>query len=417
MEPQTSYRPRVSRETRLLLTAAVAAITVLWLLARIRFDDQPVTSNPVPSVLGQLTGGAKYDTLASEIGDLQSRLSPWLLIADDGIAAFRWRDDLAIVLLPTGPGAEPHPTLDTRALDPGTGLAVVRVPGQAPASVPMHWAPRQPQQPRYVAATDAASGNLSLRPTFVGSFARSGNPVWPGELWNVPAGSALVPGSFLFTTNAEFVGLVVPTGGGLAVVPGGTLLAEADRLLTSRPGPPGRIAVEVQALTEPVATLTGAQAGVVVTSVERDGPAWGRLMVGDVIEVVDGNDLAGLQQWDARVLRLTAGEALALRVRRRGEIREVSIEAAAINVDAAGGALGMSLRRRAGLGAEVTAVQPASVAARAGLLAGDVITLFDDVRAPSPSQITRSFASLRVGARVMIAGTRGDTHFVTALAR
>jgi hypothetical protein len=39
------------------------------------------------------------------------------------------------------------------------------------------------------------------------------------------------------------------------------------------------------------------------------------------------------------------------------------------------------------------------------------------VRAPSPSQITRSFASLRVGARVMIAGTRGDTHFVTALAR
>src|SRR5690242_11812401 len=105
MEPQTSYRPRVSRETRLLLTAAVAAITVLWLLARIRFDDQPVTSNPVPSVLGQLTGGAKYDTLASEIADLQSRLSPWLLVADDGIAAFRWRDDLAIVLLPTGPGA------------------------------------------------------------------------------------------------------------------------------------------------------------------------------------------------------------------------------------------------------------------------------------------------------------------------
>jgi S1-C subfamily serine protease len=226
-----------------------------------------------------------------------------------------------------------------------------------------------------------------------------------------------VPGSFLFTTNAEFVGLVVPTGGGLAVVPGGTVLAEADRLLTSRPGPPGRIAVEVQALTEPVAALTGAEAGVVVTSIERDGPAWGRLMVGDVIEVVDGNDLASLQQWDARILRLTAGETLALRVRRRGEVREVSIEAAAIKVDAAGVALGMSLRRRAGLGTEVTAVQPASVAARAGLLAGDVITLFDDVRAPSPSQITRSFASLRVGARVMIAGTRGDTHFVTALAR
>jgi len=417
MEPNTSYRPKVSRETRLLLTAGAAAITALWLLARIRFDDQPVTPNPVPSVLAQLNGGAKYDTLASEIADLQNRVFPWLLVAEDRTAAFRWRDDLAVVLLPTGPGIKPRPELDTRVIDPGTGLAVIRVSGQAPASLPVHWGPRQPQQPRYVAATDAASGSLSLRPTFVGSFTRTDSPVWPGVVWSIPSGSALLPGSFLFTTNAEFVGLVVATINGLAVVPGATVLSEADRLLTSRPGPPGTIAIEVQALTEPVATLTGAQAGVVVTSIERDGPGWGRLMVGDVIEVVDGRELGSLQQWDGRMSRLTAGETLALRVRRRGEIRETSIEAAPINVAAAGDALGVSLRRRAGLGAEVTAVQPASVAARAGLSAGDIITLVGDVRAPSPSQITRSFAALRAGDRGMVAGTRGDTHYVTALSR
>lgn len=417
MEPNTSYRPRVSRETRLLLMAGAAAVTVLWLLARIRFDERPVTPNPVPSVLAQLNGGAKYDTLASEIADLQSRLFPWLLVADDRIAAFRWRDDLAIVLLPKGPVTKPRGELDTHVLDPGTGLAVVRVSGQAPAFRPMHWAPRQPQQPRYVAATDATSGMLSLRPTFVGSFTPTDSPVWPGVLWTIPSGSTLAPGSFVFTTNAEFVGLVVATGKGLAVVPGETLLSEADRLLISHRGPQGTLAIEVQALTEPVATLTGARAGVVVTSIEREGPGWGRLMVGDVIEVVNGRGLGNLQQWDARMSRLEAGEVLALRIRRRGEVRETSIEAAAIKVAAGGGALGVSLRRRTGMGAEVTAVQSASVAARAGLSVGDIITLFGEVRAPGPSQITRSFASLRPGDRVMVAGTRGDTHYVTAVGR
>jgi hypothetical protein len=397
--------------------AGAAAVTVLWLLARIRFDERPVTPNPVPSVLAQLNGGAKYDTLASEIADLQSRLFPWLLVADDRIAAFRWREDLAIVLLPKGPVTKPRAELDTHVLDPGTGLAVVRVSGQAPAFLPMHWAPRQPQQPRYVAATDATSGRLSLRPTFVGSFTPTDSPVWPGVLWTIPSGSTLAPGSFVFTTNAEFVGLVVATGNGLAVVPGETVLSEADRLLISQRGPQGTLAIEVQALTEPVATLTGARAGVVVTSIEREGPGWGRLMVGDVIEVVNGRGLGNLQQWDARMSRLEAGEVLALRIRRRGEVRETSIEAAAIKVAAAGDALGVSLRRRTGMGAEVTAVQSASVAARAGLSVGDIITLFGEVRAPSPSQITRSFASLRPGDRVMVAGTRGDTHYVTAVGR
>ncbi len=41
MEPSTPYRPRVSRETRLLLTAGVLAIAALWFLARLRFQESP----------------------------------------------------------------------------------------------------------------------------------------------------------------------------------------------------------------------------------------------------------------------------------------------------------------------------------------------------------------------------------------
>ena len=47
MEPFSSYRPRVSRESRLLLTTGAAAILALWVLARVRFDDPAVTRNPV----------------------------------------------------------------------------------------------------------------------------------------------------------------------------------------------------------------------------------------------------------------------------------------------------------------------------------------------------------------------------------
>ena len=62
METGSAYRPRVSRETRLLLTAGVLAVAALWLLARIRFPERPATPNPVPAVLSQLASGPKYQT-------------------------------------------------------------------------------------------------------------------------------------------------------------------------------------------------------------------------------------------------------------------------------------------------------------------------------------------------------------------
>ena len=141
----------------------------------------------------------------------------------------------------------------------------------------------------------------------------------------MPGRTDLVPGSFLFTSSAELAGLVIAYGGGLAIVPGGTVLAEADRLLATPPGPAGTIGIEVQDLTPPVASVTGASAGVVVTWVDADGAGREQLMAGDVIEAVDGRALATRQHWDVRVARLSVGETLTLRVRRRGELREVRV--------------------------------------------------------------------------------------------
>jgi S1-C subfamily serine protease len=302
-------------------------------------------------------------------------------------------------------------------VDAATRLAVVRVSGPAPAVTPTPWTPRRAQHPRYLLSTDLTSEGVSLRPSYVGSLAPTNAAAWRGMVWALPSGTDLVPGSFLFTTTGEFVGLAIPSNGGVAIVPGAAVLAEADRLLTSPPAPAGTIAIEVQALTEPIAAVTRSRAGVVVTSVARGGPAEGALMVGDVIEGVDGADLVTREQWNARTSRLAAGETLALRVRRRGEVRETSIEAMPLAADIVPSALGLTLRRRAGIGTEVTGVQRLSAADRAGLIVGDVITLFGALQAPTPAQVTRSFAALPSGDRVLVAVSRGDAHFVTVVGR
>ena len=78
MEPTSGYRPRVSRETRLLLTAGLLAITVLWLLARVRFRDRPAPPSAIPAVLSQLTATPTLDDVAAEVGELSTRLAPSL---------------------------------------------------------------------------------------------------------------------------------------------------------------------------------------------------------------------------------------------------------------------------------------------------------------------------------------------------
>jgi hypothetical protein len=429
MQTSRPYRPRLSRETRLLLTAGVLALAALWILARIRFPERLVTPNPIPSVLSQLASGPKYDDLAEEIAALQTLVQPSLLAIDvplatlgspqtsHWIAAVRLRDDLAVTFVPPGSNRERWRGATILAHDAASGLAVARVPIPVPTSPPVPWTPRQPQQSRYLVATDVSPDGVSLRPVFVGSLDPIDSPLWSEPLWAVPGRTDLAPGSFLFTSSAQLAGLVIAYGGGLAIVPGGTVLAEADRLLAMRPSPAGTIGIEVQDLTQPVASVTGATVGVVVTWVDAVGAGREQLMAGDVIEAVDGRALAARQHWDVRVARLLQGETLTLRVRRRGELREVALVASAPAAQPASRSLGLTLRGRTTIGAEVVRVERSSAADRAGLAVGDVITLVADVSAPTPAQVMRSFASVGQGQRVIVAVMRGEVHFVTTLER
>jgi S1-C subfamily serine protease len=429
MEPSNPYRPRVSRETRSLLTAGLVAVAALWLLARIRFPERPVTPNPVPSVLSQLASGPKYDDLANEIAQLYARLQPSLLAldtasADPGglptshpAAGVRLRDDLVVTLIPSASDRDRWTDVSILGVDAASGLAVVRLPNVAPTTAPVPWTRRLPHQSRYVVATDVSPEGVSLRPVFVGSLDEVATPLWSEPVWAVPRRTDLAPGSFLFTSGAELVGLVIAHAGRLAIVPGETVLAEAERLIAAPPGPAGTIGIEVQDLTPPVASVTGAAIGAVVTWVDATGAARDQVMAGDVIEAIDGRTLATRQHWDVRVARLTAGETLRVRVNRRGEIREVALVATAAAVPPANRSLGLTLRAQSKVGAVVMRTERGSAADRAGLAPGDVIKLVGDVSAPTPAQVAGAYSSIGPGERLLVAVTRGDTHFVTTLER
>ena len=423
MQPARPYRPKVSRETRLLLTAAVLAIAVLWLLARIRFQGLPTTPNPIPAVLGQLSSSPRYDDLAGQLAQIQSRLQPSLLLLDAAStasrqgAAIRLRDDLVVTWVPSAISLGAWKGTTMLAHDPASGLAVASSMTAGAAPLPLPWTPRRLQQPRYFFATRAGAAGVSLYPVFVGSLAPIDTPLWAGQVWAAPPGAALVPGEWLFSTDAELAGLVIDHGNEPVILPIALLLEESERLLSAPPGSGGTVGLDAQDLTPSIAAITKALRGVVVTAVDPAGPGANAVHVGDVIETADGRALLTLQHWRVRTARLSPGDSVALRIRRGGELRDVALIAGATPHQPVSAELGLTLRAVARIGAEVSHVGRGSVAARAGLFAGDVITLIADIAAPTPAQVVHAFTATREGQRVMIAVTRRDTHFVTALER
>lgn len=424
---QTRTRPRISRETRLLLITALAAVAVLWVLARLRFPDSPVTANPVPPVLTQLATAPRFDDLAAEVSQAQARLQASLQVlnvapgAGRGPAAravaLRVGDGVSAAWFP--PESPPNSLTDVEIVghDAASGLAVVLRPGEGDAPMPVPWVPRRLDQPRYLIASDLTQNAVTLRPVFIGALVAVENPAWPAAVWQLPAQTDVAPGSFVFNTNGELAGLVVEHAGNHAIVPAGSLLTQVNRLLDSGRRPAGDVGIQVRPLTADLRRATGASGGVVIVQVKEDSAAEGTLMVGDVVEALEGQPVATPQHWDARIRRLSAGDILSLRVRRGGEVRDVQLTAQAPQEVPASGSLGLALRRAPGAGAEILRVDAGSAAERAGLAAGDVITVIGRAAAPTPAQVRAAFASAPEGEPVMVAFTRGDTPGVTTIRR
>jgi len=404
-----SGQPVISRETRRLLITIVLAVAALWVLARIRFQERPAASTPVPNVLAQLRPATGYADLARLIADIRPAIIAAVSASAGGAPAFRIRGDAAVTLTPG--------RADTLlASDRATGLAIVRhANGDLPGLLP--WAPRLLDYPRYLVAADVVGEHVSLRPVFIGGLFPITSPLWSGELWALPPSTAFAPGTFVFTTDGAFAGLAVSHNGQAAIVPPAQLFSTLERLQQQR-GEAGDLGIAIQPLSPAIASATGTTTGVVVSAIDPDGAAAGSLMATDVIEAVDGQDMRTPDHWRARAARVSAADTLTLRVRSAGEVRELQITAAPstpLADPAADASLGLRLRAIPRVGAEVLSVQPRSRAARAAILQGDVITVAGGQPSPTPAHVTRAFTALPEGGSLLVAIARGTEHRVTAI--
>jgi hypothetical protein len=404
-----SGQPVISRETRRLLITIVLAVAALWVLARIRFQERPAASTPVPNVLAQLRPASGYADLARLIADIRPAIIAAVSASAGGAPAFRIRGDAAVTLTPG--------RADTLlASDRATGLAIVRhATGDLPGLLP--WAPRLLDYPRYLVAADVAGVHVALRPVFIGGLFPITSPLWSGELWALPPSTAFAPGTFVFTTDGAFAGLAVSHNGHAAIVPPALLFSTLERLQQQR-GEAGDLGIAIQPLSPAIASATGATTGVVVSAIDPDGAAADSLIATDVIEAVDGQDMRTPDHWRARAARVSAGDTLTLRVRSGDEVRAVQITAAPSTPLAepdADASLGLRLRAIPKVGAEVLSVQPRSRAERAAIQQGDVITVAAGQLSPTPAQVTRAFTALPEGGSLLVAIARGTEHRVAAI--
>src|SRR5215831_6813805 len=100
-------RPRVSRETRLLLLTVFLSLATLWVLGRIRFPDRPRTANPVAPLLTQLARGTAFEDIERAVHELEPEVMSALQVismeragsaggkggAGQSIPSLRFRDD------------------------------------------------------------------------------------------------------------------------------------------------------------------------------------------------------------------------------------------------------------------------------------------------------------------------------------
>lgn len=412
----------MSRETRLLLVTLVVSLVALSLLARLRFPEQPVRVNPVPPLLTQFAPPRPFDELAADVARIEALVLPAVdvlaLEHPDGpsaVSAFRFRDDYAFALTAGGRiNSSSHAVLGE---DAGSGLVVLERTPLPPAPFIPGWAAERTVQPRYLLAAAAARSGPSLQPVFVGALHPIDSAIWSASVWALETTTALTPGMLLFTTGGAFAGIVAEENGGTILVPAPVVTAAAERLLDAAPRPPGTLGLEVQALPPAFAASTGTN-GLVVSWVDPEGPAAGLVAATDIIEGIETAATLTIETWRVRRARIAAGDEVSLRIRRDGVIHAVTVVAAEVgSPPPAPAMLGLTLRLRARVGSEVVNAERGSVADRAGLRPGDVVTHAGSVSAPTPAALTTAFAALDSGQVLLAAITRGDEHLVLELVK
>ena len=438
MDASTPPRP-ARHELRLLTITVVVSVVMLLLLARLRFPvERERAAEPIAPAppLQRLAAQATYDELASILRGLDREVAGSVSIvrvapdgldgAADGPAALvpvvRIGAERGVAL--AGPGRRLVVVPDAAAtrviaFDGPRGVGLL---GMAAADVvPLRIAPPDTlgDAPGYVAAIEATSGGPAIRPMYFGRVDLAHDARW-GDVLRFSALQQMLPaGAAVFTLDGGFLGAGLPDGREFLVIPAATLIARANAIEHEGSVASADLGIEVQPLNASLREATGADGGVIVTYVVPKGASAGILAAGDVIRAVAGIAVDTPAEYEGAVMRLKPSEAAAIDLLRQGQTATVTVVPAPAGerTAAPAGDLGLELRTVKGAGAEVVRVTPGSVAARAGIAAGDLIDGIGTTDAPSGPVVLRAYRQLADGAAVLTRVQRGSTHLIVALAK
>jgi S1-C subfamily serine protease len=430
-----------ARETRLLLLTLGVSVAVLFLLARFRFPERPISELATPQPLARLARTTTFDDLSATLADLLRRAADariTLRVSADAqtgasrlAQALRVRDDLALAVLPIDAHIDaidnqPAAGNPIVARDEVRGLVLVRVPPRATPSLPVQPQADSLDLPGFLAVIDAAPGGPSVRAEFVSNLTPHPHPAWDASIIALGGISTARPGAMVFTLDGRFVGMVLPDDDETIVAPAEALLARADRLTRGESVLAPNAGLAVQPLSPSLAKATKAPNGVVIAAIEGAVvPTSAALRIGDVIAAIDNDAIRSVTDWERLLSRRAPGTTVQLHVVRRDGAVEVPLTltwrdallapgddgtvaaaaasgaarvtaaaaakrsghaaGAAKRTESAAGTLGLSLRELPNAGGlEVLRVAPASPAARAGLHVGDRLTVLPDA-SPAPT--------------------------------
>jgi serine protease Do len=256
-------------------------------------------------------------------------------------------------------------------------------------------------------------------------------------------------GGPVFNAAGEVIGIntsiISPNGGSVGIgfaIPANQAKAIIAELKETGSVSRGWLGVQIQGLDEELASsldIAGTD-GALIADVVAGGPAErAGLQVGDVVTEFAGKPVDSPKTLGRLVAEQDSGSRVELTVYRNGESREISVELGELEAptvasaspaqgDDVGTAVGLSLRdlsqadrEQLGLdatirGAIVVGVEDGSLAARQGILPGDVIVQVNQEPVASAQEASAALADSRAeGRRALLLVRRGDAQRFVAL--
>ncbi len=294
--------------------------------------------------------------------------------------------------------------------DPETDVAVVQIPAERLQALPLADSTKLRVGDYVVAVGEPFGLSETVTAGIVSALGRSGlgqSASGGGGYQNfIQTDASINPGNSggaLVNLRGELVGInsmiFSPSGGNVGIgfaIPTNLASSVMQQLLAHGKVERGSLGVQTQAITPRLAQVLGLKdsKGLVVTSVQ-DGSAAARagLQLGDVLTSVNGKPLHSVEELRNVEGLSPLGTTLSLGVLRAGQASTLKATVSAEKLASLeGGELDPRLRgvrftelgaARRGRGVGVSAVQAGSHAARAGLVAGDVVLAVGSQRVPS----------------------------------